>query len=91
MKVKTKQILRGFTRRLRTPDVVAKPGFRILMASLIPAGVGVSSAVAEEGFSNARLEGAYGLNGSGRSPATPFQPQAGRFLMGAATARTAPR
>ena len=66
MKLRTKRTLRGFTTGLLALVLAPNARLRILLAaSLILAGVGASSAAAQEGFSDARLQGAYGLNGSG--------------------------
>ena len=53
--------------------IKTKQSLRILAAAtLLLGGIGVSSAMADEGFSNESLQGAYGLNGSGTLAGTAF-------------------
>jgi hypothetical protein len=73
MKIRTKQTSCGFTGGLQARGLVASGRLRILMAaSLMLVTIGVSSLLAEEGFDNASLHGAYGLNGSGTIGGTSF-------------------
>ena len=73
MKIRTKRTLRGFTTGLLALVLAPNARLRVLLAaSLILAGGGASAAAAQERFSDASLQGAYGLNGSGTVGGTSF-------------------